>query len=97
MTQTERGLIFKSWKFRFEHTISLCVPFQILFFMGAFSNQIALLDWAGKGGPLGELVQWTDLIATSYILGHDINVVLNKSDLHMWVLFVICLFLLKFW
>jgi len=25
-----------------------------------------------KGGPLGELVQWSDLIASLYIIGHDL-------------------------
>lgn len=27
---------------------------------------------SSQGGPLGELVQWTDLIATLYLLGHDL-------------------------
>lgn len=29
---------------------------------------------ATKGGPLGELVQWSDIIASLYMLGHDITV-----------------------
>lgn len=29
---------------------------------------------ATKGGPLGELVQWSDVIASLYMLGHDITV-----------------------
>ena len=29
---------------------------------------------ASKGGPLGELVQWSDIITSLYILGHDITV-----------------------
>jgi len=36
-------------------------------------------DQATKGGPLGELVQWSDVISTLYLLGHDITIVLNKS------------------
>jgi hypothetical protein len=29
---------------------------------------------AGKGGPLGELVQWSDLIAALYMLGHELHI-----------------------
>lgn len=33
------------------------------------------------GGPLGELVQWSDLISTLYILGHDIEVTSEMDQL----------------
>ena len=36
---------------------------------------------ATSGGPLGELVQWTDLIASLYLLGHDLQVLMDKSKL----------------
>lgn len=26
------------------------------------------------GGPLGELVQWSDLICTLYVLGHQLTI-----------------------
>jgi len=26
-----------------------------------------------RGGPLGELLQWSDLIAGLYVLGHDVT------------------------
>lgn len=45
------------------------------------SFQPAMLRMAGKGGPLGELIQWTDLIASLYILGHDVQVFLNETKL----------------
>ena len=36
-------------------------------------------EQATKGGPLGELVQWSDVISTLYLLGHDLTIVMNKS------------------
>nr|XP_039267160.1 alpha-1,6-mannosylglycoprotein 6-beta-N-acetylglucosaminyltransferase A-like isoform X1 [Styela clava] len=36
---------------------------------------------AMSGGPLGELVQWSDLISSLYILGHDIVITSTKLDL----------------
>ncbi|XP_039267157.2 alpha-1,6-mannosylglycoprotein 6-beta-N-acetylglucosaminyltransferase A-like [Styela clava] len=36
---------------------------------------------AFKGGPLGELVQWSDLIASLFIMGHDIVVTKTKPEL----------------
>ena len=29
---------------------------------------------SGKGGPLGELLQWSDVISTLYMLGHDVTI-----------------------
>ena len=39
-----------------------------------------LLDRAFKGGPLGELVQWCDLISALYILGHKLEIGLLKEE-----------------
>ncbi len=36
---------------------------------------------ASEGGPLGELVQWCDLITSLYILGHDIQVTVEHSEM----------------
>ena len=36
---------------------------------------------ATTGGPLGELVQWTDLIASLYLLGHNLQVLMEKPKL----------------
>ena len=41
-----------------------------------------ILRWAGHGGFVGELVQWTDLIASAYILGHDIKIALEGKELN---------------
>ena len=49
--------------------------------MGSFGFQPLLLEMAGKGGPLGELVQWTDTLCGLYTLGYDVNLVLNHTQL----------------
>jgi hypothetical protein len=43
--------------------------------IGALSDKAAFkfAENADHGGPLGELVQWSDLIASLYILGHNIQ------------------------
>ena len=42
--------------------------------IGALSDKskFHLAENADHGGPLGELVQWSDLIATLHLLGHKI-------------------------
>lgn len=39
------------------------------------------LDGAFMGGPLGELVQWCDLISALYILGHDLAIGFQVGDI----------------
>ncbi|KAF3857124.1 hypothetical protein F7725_008983 [Dissostichus mawsoni] len=34
-----------------------------------------------NGGPLGELVQWSDLITTLYLLGHDVRISASLAEL----------------
>lgn len=45
--------------------------------MGSCDFYPTLLQNAFTGGYLGELVQWTDVISTLYILGHQLE--LSKS------------------
>ncbi|XP_013409315.1 alpha-1,6-mannosylglycoprotein 6-beta-N-acetylglucosaminyltransferase A [Lingula anatina] len=45
---------------------------KILLFFGTLAGVTRLDELAFKGGPLGELVQWSDLVTSIYILGHDI-------------------------
>ena len=47
---------------------------QILIHIGGLSDKsgFKLAENADHGGPLGELVQWSDLIASLYILGHQL-------------------------
>jgi len=33
------------------------------------------------GGPLGELVQWSDIISALYILGHDLTITSEVEEL----------------
>ena len=53
--------------------IDACFAFKILIFPGILAEKT--WSWsirAGQGGPLGELVQWADLIAGLYLLGHEV-------------------------
>lgn len=60
--------------------------FQILVHIGllASEEQLHFAEEAGKGGPLGELVQWSDVITSLYILGHDITVTANIAAVQRW-------------
>lgn len=49
--------------------------------MGSVAFQPWMMEFAGKGGPVGELVQWTDVIAALYVLGHDVKVVSNITQI----------------
>ncbi|RMX46273.1 hypothetical protein pdam_00000668 [Pocillopora damicornis] len=61
---------------KIKRDFSKTVKKKILIHIGLLSNENKLhfAEEAGKGGPLGELVQWSDLITSLYILGHDITV-----------------------
>lgn len=52
----------------------LCCFRQILVFLGSFADVPTFFYAASSGGPLGELVQWTDVFASIYLLGHDLTV-----------------------
>jgi len=47
---------------------------NILLYMGTYSLQVNWLANAYKGVPLGEMVQWSDLITALYALGHNITI-----------------------
>jgi len=55
---------------------------KILLFIGLLADEQVYHfgENAAKGGPLGELVQWSDLIASTYLLGHDVTVCVNKDE-----------------
>ena len=42
--------------------------------MGTYSLQVNWLANAYKGVPLGEMVQWSDLIASLHALGHNLTI-----------------------
>ncbi|XP_074551428.1 alpha-1,6-mannosylglycoprotein 6-beta-N-acetylglucosaminyltransferase A-like [Halichoeres trimaculatus] len=56
---------------------------QILVHPGALTKEstVNLAETAFSGGPLGELVQWSDLISTLYILGHHLHLSSSLPDL----------------
>ncbi|XP_030830575.1 alpha-1,6-mannosylglycoprotein 6-beta-N-acetylglucosaminyltransferase A isoform X2 [Strongylocentrotus purpuratus] len=49
---------------------------KILVHIGALTKEsgFKIADNAFNGGPLGELVQWSDILSTLHILGHDIEI-----------------------
>lgn len=54
---------------------------KVLVHLGLLSKQSGwkFAEMQFKGGPLGELVQWSDLITTLYVLGHDLTIT-SESD-----------------
>ncbi|KXJ29802.1 Alpha-1,6-mannosylglycoprotein 6-beta-N-acetylglucosaminyltransferase A [Exaiptasia diaphana] len=48
--------------------------------MGSFANSPQWFKQAFIGAPLGELVQWSDLIAALFILGHNIVICTRKEE-----------------
>ena len=63
------------------------LAFQILIHIGLLASeaQMHFAEEASRGGPLGELVQWSDVITALYILGHDITVTANLAAVQRWV------------
>lgn len=53
---------------------------QILIHPGVVMDEIRVVEAAFSGGPLGELVQWSDLIAALHILGHHLHLSASISD-----------------
>jgi hypothetical protein len=63
------------------HNFLLTHPRRVLLFLGLLSEYSAY-DFANnafKGGYLGELVQWSDFIATLHMLGHHVTVITSAS------------------
>ncbi|KAJ8320432.1 hypothetical protein KUTeg_002019 [Tegillarca granosa] len=56
---------------------------KILVHLGLLSRQSGwkFAENQFKGGPLGELVQWSDLICTLFILGHEITITSETEQL----------------
>lgn len=62
--------------------------FQILVIPGVLTcTPFAKPSFIRAGGPLGDLVQWADLIAAAHILGHEVvlmeDVRMAKENLNM--------------
>lgn len=56
---------------------------QILVHLGLLTKEsgFKIAENAFSGGPLGELVQWSDLITTLYLLGHDVRISASLAEL----------------
>uniref|UniRef100_A0AAR2KFQ3 alpha-1,6-mannosyl-glycoprotein 6-beta-N-acetylglucosaminyltransferase n=1 Tax=Pygocentrus nattereri TaxID=42514 RepID=A0AAR2KFQ3_PYGNA len=56
---------------------------KILVHLGLLTKEsgFKIAENAFSGGPLGELVQWSDLITTLYLLGHDIRISASIAEL----------------
>ncbi|XP_046542925.1 alpha-1,6-mannosylglycoprotein 6-beta-N-acetylglucosaminyltransferase A-like isoform X1 [Haliotis rubra] len=56
---------------------------KILVHLGLLSKQSGwkFAEMQFKGGPLGELVQWSDLITTLFLLGHDLTITSEVEQL----------------
>ncbi|XP_044174948.1 alpha-1,6-mannosylglycoprotein 6-beta-N-acetylglucosaminyltransferase A-like isoform X1 [Acropora millepora] len=53
---------------------------NIFVYMGVYS-QHKWLENAYSGAPLGEMVQWSDLIASLYVLGHNVTVTTDRNEM----------------
>ncbi|XP_061492819.1 alpha-1,6-mannosylglycoprotein 6-beta-N-acetylglucosaminyltransferase A-like [Rhineura floridana] len=55
----------------------------ILIHLGLLTKEsrFTIAEDAFSGGPLGELVQWSDLITSLYLLGHDIRISSSLAEL----------------
>lgn len=60
---------------------------QILIHMGLLADESGwkIAENAFSGGPLGELVQWADLISSLFVIGHDISFSISTRDLKKYV------------
>ncbi|XP_023677419.1 alpha-1,6-mannosylglycoprotein 6-beta-N-acetylglucosaminyltransferase A [Paramormyrops kingsleyae] len=56
---------------------------KILVHLGLLTKEsgFKIAENAFSGGPLGELVQWSDLITALYLLGHDIRISASLAEL----------------
>lgn len=56
---------------------------RILVHLGFLSTKsgFKIPETASKGGPLGELVQWSDIISALYLLGHNLTITSEFDDL----------------
>ncbi|CAH3025887.1 unnamed protein product [Porites evermanni] len=57
---------------------------NILLFMGAFAFFTKWLEKAYDGVSLGEMVQWSDLIASMYVLGHNITLSAEQDTINRY-------------
>uniref|UniRef100_H3AJR5 alpha-1,6-mannosyl-glycoprotein 6-beta-N-acetylglucosaminyltransferase n=1 Tax=Latimeria chalumnae TaxID=7897 RepID=H3AJR5_LATCH len=56
---------------------------KVLVYPGVLSDRVGegFSSMVEKGGPLGELVQWADIITSIYLLGHRVKVIYSLAEL----------------
>lgn len=66
-----------------ESAFASCLFSQVLVHLGLLTKEsgFKIAETAFSGGPLGELVQWSDLITSLYLLGHDIRISASLAEL----------------
>jgi len=76
-----KDALFKRWKDL--ETSQKYTKKKILIVIGVlFDKQgMKFAENAFKGGPLGELVQWSDLLASLHVLGHEITICVSSVDM----------------
>ena len=52
--------------------------------MGAYASYEDWLENAYSGLPLGEMVQWSDVITAFYVLGHNITLSSEKEIINRY-------------
>lgn len=60
---------------------------QVLLHLGVLTDKAGFhfAENAFSGAPLGEMVQWSDLIATLHLLGHELEFSTELQHLKEWV------------
>lgn len=64
--------------------LTLCAPRpQILVHIGFLTEESGdvFSPRVLKGGPLGEMVQWADILAALYVLGHGLRITVSLKEL----------------
>lgn len=57
---------------------------QVFVYMGAYVQHEEWLGNAYKGWPLGEMLQWSDLIASLYVLGHNVTISAERKVMNRY-------------
>lgn len=83
------------WKCDFQTIKLLCklwathtVPvLQILIHVGFLTEESGdvFSPKVLKGGPLGEMVQWADILTALHVLGHNLKISMSVKELQGWV------------
>ncbi|ETN70709.1 hypothetical protein NECAME_14592, partial [Necator americanus] len=67
---------------RYPNSMSNRKKLNILIHMGLLTEKnLHIGEKSGSGGPLGELLQWSDLIACLFLLGHNLYISSDKMTL----------------